>query len=105
MEKTPPYSVKVDVLSKEEEQFYIRMQALIKKMKGRVWEISNISELQKEDLTDLAELIKEIERIDAKENILLHFNKCPKCGSNIIETEDSIGGNIEDLCLRQSSIE
>lgn len=94
--ENPPYTMKIDTLSSNVKNQYTKLKLLTERLSKRIQQINDITDIQKSDLTDLANLIKEIERIDAKENVLLHFGKCSNCGGNIIETQRSVGGNIDD---------
>lgn len=44
--------------------------------KSRILEIHDMNDLKKEDLEDLVQLVKETERLDAMENVFLHFSIC-----------------------------
>jgi len=94
--KEPPYSVKTDILLPEEEDPYKRLEPLKNSIESRTREIDDIKDLKKEDLDNLVELVKEIERLDARENVFLQFNTCPKCGGKIVETETEVGGSPDD---------
>lgn len=94
--KEPPYSVKTDILLPEKEDTYKRLESLKNSIESRTREIDDIKDLKKEDLDNLVELVKEIERLDARENVFLQFNTCPKCGGKIVETETEFGGTPDD---------
>lgn len=92
-----PYSGKGDIVISGEEHPYRRLKPLSENLRLRILEIRNIDNLKKEDLDNLVELVKLVERLDAQENLLLQSNTCPKCGGKIVETRRKIlGGNPED---------
>lgn len=92
----PPYAVRTYSVSEEEKHSYGMLESLKERLNSRIPEIHYMNDLKKEDLNDLVQLIKETERLDAKETVLLHFNVCPKCGGKVGETETSVGGSIDD---------
>ena len=94
--KKPPYSVRTDVLLPGEENPYMMLESLKNNLESRIREIDDIKGLEKEDLDNLVEIVKEIERLDARENVFLQFNTCPKCGGKIVDSEREIGGSPED---------
>jgi len=91
-----PYSVKGDYVFFEDEHPYERLKSLRDGIETRIREIDSIDDLKQGDLDNLVDLIKEIERLDAKEDVLLRFRICPKCGGKIINTERGVGGSPED---------
>jgi len=91
-----PYSVESDYVPSEEEHPYVRLKSLRDNLDTRIREIDNIDDLKQGDLDNLVDLLKEIERLDAKEDVFLQFNRCPKCGGKIVNTERGVGGSPED---------
>jgi len=79
-----------------EDTEYRNLESVKTRLAARASEINAINDLRKEDLSDLIELTKITERLEAKESAFLRFNLCPKCGGKIAETERSVGGNYED---------
>ncbi len=79
-----------------EEHPYLRLSEVRDFLQKRVFEIKSIDDLQKEDLENLVTMITQTERLDVKETSYLERNICPKCGSNIIDTEKAYGGSIDD---------
>lgn len=92
----PPYSVESDYVPLGEDHPYCRLKSLRDCLRSRIFEISRVDDLTKEDLDTLVELIKEIERLDAKETILLKYSVCPKCGEKIVDTQTPVGGSSDD---------
>lgn len=90
-EKTP-YSVKVDLASVDP---YKKMRTAKDAIESRMNAITSIKELTKDDLEMLVELVRETERMDAREGVYLKFETCPKCGSQIVESQRSIGGCLD----------
>lgn len=88
----PPHTIETNI----ETQEYSAIMPLREKLAARSSEIHAMEDLKKEDLNDLVELIKETERLDARESAFVHFGVCPKCGGKIVETQRSIYGNYEE---------
>jgi len=93
----PPYSAKSDIVLPGQDFPYKGLGVLRSTLDARTRELGKIEDLKNEDIDNLVDLVKEVERLDAKENILLRLNICPKCGGKIVETQSAIaGGNPED---------
>lgn len=92
----PPYSVERDYVPPGEDHPYIMLKSLKDRLRSRVSEIGSMDDLTKEDLDTLVELIKVIERLDAKETVLIGYYVCPKCGSEIVDNQTHVGGSPED---------
>ena len=88
----PPYIIETDF----EAQDYCTIESLREKLGKRLSEIGTIGDIREEDLDNLIDLIKETERIDAREAAFVHFKVCPKCGSKIVETQRRIYGNYDE---------
>jgi hypothetical protein len=86
-----PYCAKLDIDAEE----YQEIKKIKDKMSRRSSEIKTAEDVTKEDFDDLVRLIKQIERIDAKETALLHFSICPKCGDKIAESSQYVGGGYD----------
>jgi hypothetical protein len=82
----PPYIMETNI----EEQEYNTIKPLRENLCTRLSEIHTLEDIKKEDLDNLVDLIKETERIDARETAFVYFKVCPKCGSKIVETQRSI---------------
>ncbi len=62
----------------------------------RLPQLNSIHDLEGDDLNQLIALAREVERIEARESVYLRFGRCPKCGKNIIESRQQIGGSPEE---------
>ena len=91
----PPYLIEGDVFM-EEEHSYERMKSLKDYLESRIQEIDGINDLVSDDFDNLIDLIRIIEHLNAKEDVLLKYSICPKCGGRIIETERAVGGSLDD---------
>lgn len=91
-----PYCVKGEILLSGEEHPYKRLKSLRDTLKSRNREIESIDDLKQDDLDNLVELVKVIERLDVKESVLLQKNICSKCGGKIVSTQRSVGGSYDD---------
>lgn len=65
-------------------------------MKERLTQIDRIKEILFEDLSNLLHLKELISIFSGREDMVLHLNRCPKCGGNIINTTQYFGGNRDD---------
>lgn len=92
----PPYSVKRDIVMPSEQHPYKSLKSLVETVDSRISEIHKIDDLKRQDIENLVKLIRETKRLDAKEDVLLHSNICPKCGGKIVDTQRSVGGNVND---------
>jgi uncharacterized protein YfkK (UPF0435 family) len=88
----PPFADETD----RAEHQYDMLKPLRERVNLRLAEIQSIDDLKKEDLKDLVQLVKGTERLDAREDALLRFNICPKCGGKMIETQREVGGSYDE---------
>ncbi len=93
-EKTP-YSVSEDILAIDDDP-YPRLKPIRDTLELRMAAIRSIQDLTAEDLDCLIDIVKEIERLDAREDAYVKYRVCPKCGSKIVETQTAIGGSPDD---------
>lgn len=91
-----PYSVERDYVPSGEEHPYKRLKPLRDNLEARIREIDSTDDLKQDDLDNLIELVRETERLDAKEDVLLQYSICPKCGGKIVDTEREVGGSFDD---------
>jgi len=91
-----PYCVEREIVLPREEHPYQRLKSLRDTLESRNREIDSIDDLNQDDLDNLVELVKVIERLDARESVLLQQNVCPKCGSNIVTSQRQVGGSPDD---------
>lgn len=91
-----PYCLEREIVLPGEEHPYKRVRSLRDALESRNREIDSIDDLKQDDLDKLVELVKIIERLDARESVLLQQNVCPKCGSKIVTTQRQVGGSSED---------
>ncbi len=94
--ENPPFCVKEDSEFLGNENPYRKLKTLANTLDSRSRDIRSIEGLDKEDLRNLIELTRLVERVDASENLLLDQSTCPKCGGNIVETENYVGGPDEE---------
>jgi uncharacterized protein with PIN domain len=93
----PPYSAKSDTVLPGDEPPYKRLSVLRSSLDSRTHELGKIEDLKNEDIDNLVDLVREVERLDAIENVLIRLSICPKCGGKIVETQNNIlSGNPED---------
>ena len=93
----PPYSTKSDIVLPGEDLPYKGLATLKNNLDIRTRELDKTEKLKNEDIDNLVDLIREVERLDAKESILLTLNICPKCGGKVVETQENITNeNLED---------
>ncbi len=85
----PPFCVDMP----EEIRAFQGLPSLKNRLEARNKKINDINDLKREDLVDLITLVRITENINARESALLSDNKCPKCGSKIITSQNLIGGN------------
>jgi uncharacterized protein with PIN domain len=58
--------------------------------------IKNLEDTKRSDLESLIQLVKIVNNFKGREEVLLRFSVCPKCGGKIEETEHYVGGDTED---------
>ena len=92
----PPYCVEREIVLPGEEPPYERLKSLRDAVESRSHDIDSIDDLTQDDLGNLVELIKVIERLDARESVFLQQNICPKCGGKITQTQRAVGGSAEE---------
>ncbi len=88
--KAPPH------ISEPFENDYVRMQHIFEMLEKRIKEISKIGDLTPQDFGDLVELIRVVTEMRTVEGNLLEKSICPKCGSEIGETQRNIGRTSEE---------
>jgi len=91
-----PYCVEREIVLPGEEHPYKRLKPLRDALESRNREIGGVDDLTQDDLSNLVELVKVIERLDARESVLLQKNVCPKCGGKIVSTQREVGGSPDD---------
>lgn len=94
--ETSPFCVKEDYYLDGIENGYSKLKALSNALVPRSRGVRNVNELTREDLSNLTDLVRIVERVDARENIMVARSTCPKCGSQIVETEKYFGGSGEE---------
>jgi hypothetical protein len=90
-----PESVKQD-LHPRDSKIYSNFVPMRDTIQGRIPELKSIRDLSGDDLNLLFTLVREVERIDARENAYIQFGVCPRCGGKIVETERYLGGNEDE---------
>ncbi|OGM10732.1 hypothetical protein A2Z22_00750 [Candidatus Woesebacteria bacterium RBG_16_34_12] len=65
-------------------------------MQDRLKKIEKLDDIERTDLEKLIQLVKIVYNFKGKEEILLKYSVCPKCGDKIKETQQYIGGSAED---------
>ena len=65
-------------------------------MKERLMQVDKIKEIEYDDLSNLLQLKELISLFRGREDMVLHLNRCPKCGGNIINTTQHFGGTRDD---------
>jgi hypothetical protein len=91
-----PFCIKEDFNLVGGENSYKRLVALNDAVGSRSLAVRSLDELTKEDLSNLVDLVRIVERVDASENFVLSESKCPRCGGNITGTQKSVGGSEEE---------
>jgi len=91
-----PYCVKREIVLPGEEHPYLSLKSLRDALELRNREIGSIDDLNQDDLDNLVELVKVVERLDARESVFLRQNVCPKCGRKIAATQRQVGGSPDD---------
>ena len=94
-EKTP-YCLEGEIVLPSEKHPYIKMKPLRDSLESRNREVVGINDLTQRDLDELVELVTIVERLDARESVLLQQNVCPKCGGKITSTHRGVGGSSDD---------
>ena len=91
-EKTP-HVAKSDYSIFTGKESYAELKELVKVSEKRLDSVSEAEEVQHSDLQNLINLIKIISRIKGKEETLLRYSVCPKCGGKIVESQRQFGGS------------
>jgi hypothetical protein len=94
--ESPPFCVKEDYELTGNEGSYGRLKELMNTIDSRSRTVRGINELTKEDLSNLIDLVRLIERVEARENFMVAQSMCPRCGGKIVETQKYIGGSEEE---------
>lgn len=70
---------------------YLDLVPMREAIQERLSALGSVHDLTVEDLDRLITLVREVERIDAREDVYVRFDMCPKCGGKIIETREVYG--------------
>jgi len=92
----PPYAAKPDYSIELEEYPYSQLLELVQTLKERLKDIAKLESIERTDLEKLIQLVKVISHFKGKEEILLRYSVCPKCGGAIKETQSYFGGTYDD---------
>jgi hypothetical protein len=82
-----PYLLQDDFVPQGENHPYFSIPTLLEYLNHRLPEIHYAKDIREEDFEAFMKITKLAERLDAKENLLLHNKICPKCGSKITERQ------------------
>ena len=91
--ETTPHVAKSDYSILTGKESYTELKELVDASKKRLDSASEAEDLQHSDLNNLINLVKIISKIKGKEETLLSYSVCPKCGGKIVETEHEFGGS------------
>ncbi|MFW9888234.1 MAG: hypothetical protein ACFFER_08635 [Candidatus Thorarchaeota archaeon] len=83
-------------LIRGDEHLFRRLLPLVKRIEVRAKKITSVNDITTEDLDDLVDIARETERLDAREWAYIEHNKCPICGNDIVETQESLGRTMDD---------
>lgn len=75
---------------------YQQLPELIKTLHERLKKIATLEDIERTDLEKLIQLVKIVNKLKGREEVLTHFPVCPKCGGEIKETHENLGGNTEE---------
>lgn len=78
------------------EQYYHHIKKLNEGLKKRLERFKLAEEITEDDLARLIEIVREVERLDAREWAYIDHNICPKCGNDIVETQNPSGRSLDD---------
>jgi len=78
-----------------EGDFYLQIPELVKILEERLKHIKKGEDIIPSDLENLVNLIKIISNIKGREEALLHYSICPKCGRKIKEITSYFGSTLE----------
>lgn len=94
-EKTP-HAAESDYSIMDQEDSYTQLMQLLTTLRERMKDIVKLEDLERSDLEDLIKIVKIVSQIRGREEILLRYSVCPKCGGKIVESERAFGGSFED---------
>lgn len=80
----------------EHENLWNEFLTVIGQLYSPIMKANKLDELNKSQLDNLLYLSKLIGRFRGREDMTLHFNRCPKCGGNIRQTTHPIGYKSDD---------
>jgi len=92
----PPYVVKTDYSLELEKYPYQQLSEIVKKLRERLGSIAKLEDVERSDLEELIQIVKIISHLRGKEEILLRYSVCPRCGGKIKETQKYVGGTPDD---------
>lgn len=100
-----PHVAKSDYSTDLEEYSYQQLSELVKALQERLKNIAKLEDIKHSDLEKLIQIVKIISDFKGKEEILLQYSICPKCGGTIKETQRYFGGAENDpepkgVCIR-----
>ena len=91
-----PFVAKTDYSLELEEYPYQQLKELTKKVRERLNSIEELEDIKRSDLENLIQIVKTVSHLRGKEEVLLRYSICPKCGARIRETERYLGGTPDD---------
>lgn len=94
--ESPPYVSKSDYSIEFEDSSYQQLTELGNLLNDRLQKIKKLEDIERTDLEKLIQLVKIVYNFKGKEEILLRYSVCPKCGDKIKETQEYIGGGTEN---------
>ena len=94
--KNPPYAATSDYALDLEEYSYPQLSELTVVLKKRLKKVAKLEDIERSDLEILIQIVKIISHFKGKEEILLRYSICPKCGGKIKETQRYLGGTYDD---------
>lgn len=83
-------------ISFEYENLWNELRNTVRKLYSPIIKFNKLEDIKKSDLDNLLFMTKLIWRFKGREDMILHLNRCPKCGGKIIETSREFGGTIDD---------
>jgi hypothetical protein len=94
--ESTPHAAKSEYSLLDEKDEYLELKQSIKLLQGRLNNIADLEDLERPDLENLIKMVRIISQIRAREEILLKYSVCPKCGGKITETQRAVGGTADD---------
>lgn len=91
-----PYTVKLDHSTELEEHPYQQLFELPRVLRKRLKNITKLEDIKRSDLEKLVQIVEILSYLKGKEEILLRYSVCPKCGGEIKETQEYFGGTPDD---------